>query len=292
MLRTSISALLALSVGSPAFAADAERTPLAPSSAWNVNYADDYCRLARTFGTGDDMVYVLFDRFSPDPSFKLVLAGKAMSRFNGAEDVSVRFGPDEEAQRLAFFYGDLGKGQPALIFRNRVSFGAPAKRGSDADDIADGKMSAGRIAAVTEMTLGPPSRSMRFALGSMRAPFAALDKCITNLLVTWGVDPAVDATLSRRAAPTGNPAQWVTSEDYPQMAVRFGQQGMVAFRLSIDKNGAATACHIQQSSRPVEFDKLVCQALMRRARFQPALDKDGNAVASYYRSNVIFQLGR
>ena len=63
-------------------------------------------------------------------------------------------------------------------------------------------------------------------------------------------------------------------------------------RRLLARMGKPSACHIQQSASPPEFSKAVCDAMMRRAHFEPALDKDGKPVASYYRSSVIFLMGR
>ena len=124
----------------------------------------------------------------------------------------------------------------------------------------------------------------------MKAPFAALDKCMDELLVRWGVDVARHTTLFRRVVPVESPANWLKNSDYPESARFKGAQGIVNFRLSIDDVGKATACHIQQSTRPPEFDTAVCKALMRRARFKPALDKDEKPLASYYRGTVVFSM--
>jgi hypothetical protein len=69
-----------------------------------------------------------------------------------------------------------------------------------------------------------------------------------------------------------------------------GQPAIVEFRLSIGADGVPLACHIQETTRPKEFDNAVCKSLMRRARFEPALDATGTAITSYYRNTVRFQI--
>lgn len=292
--RVLSSFALATMLTSPVHAAAPEPEVLAASTKWNVNYADDSCRLLRAFGTGDALTMVVFDRFAPGQGFKLMLVGKRFAIVRPGSEATLQFGPDEAKQAHSFFSGDLGKGRPALILRGDLRLDAPIERdraSRKAEREEAPPMSPERIAAVDRLTLTSPlRRPVRFALGSMQAPFAVLDKCIANLLTKWGIDTQRHANLSRRAEPTANPGSWLNSSDYPQIAIVKGVQGIVNFRLSVDASGAPTACHIQQSSRPQEFDKAVCAAMMRRARFAPALDQAGIALASFFRGTVVFKI--
>lgn len=110
------------------------------------------------------------------------------------------------------------------------------------------------------------------------------------MLTHWGIDVAADKTLSRRATPRGNPGFWVSSSDYPSHLVEKRAQGIILFRLSVAEDGSVSDCHIQQSTRPAAFDKIVCQILSRRARLDPALDASGKPIKSYWRSSFRFQI--
>ena len=292
--RVLSSFVLAAMLTTALHAAAPEPEVLAASTKWNVNYADDSCRLLRAFGTGDDLSMVVFDRFAPGQDFKLMLVGKRFGNVRPGGEATVQFGPDEAKQAHSFFSGDLGKGRPALILRGDLRLDAPIDRDRSSRKAAREQappMSPERIAAVDWLTVtSPPRRPVRFALGSMQAPFAALDKCIANLLTKFGIDTQRHANLSRRVEPMSKPGSWLNSSDYPQIAVVKGAQGIVNFRLSVDASGTPTACHIQQSSRPQEFDKAVCAAMMRRARFASALDQAGVALASFFRGTVVFKI--
>lgn len=231
----------------------------------------------------------MFDRFAPGQNFKLLVAGARLNSLGTAEAAELRFGPNEQMQKVAFFQGDLGKGRPALIFRGTLSLEGKSKPKSKPDGVPAEPIGSDRIAAVNALTIGTPlRRPVRLALGSMRAPFAALDKCTDDLLVRWGVDPVRHATLTREATPKVDPSHWITSNDYPSTALMRGAQGIVDFRMSVDENGSPTGCHIQQSTRPPEFDTTVCKVMMKHAQFLPALDKDGKPFADFFRSSVTF----
>ncbi len=277
-------------------AAPPQPETLAPSSAWNVNYGDDSCRLARVFGAGDAMVLVVFDQFAPGRSFKLTMGGKRFRYVSNGGKASVRFGPDEAEQMRDFFTGSYSKDLPALILRGDLRMDKQSDLPRGARRFGAGgdtpPLSPARVAAVRELVIGRPLlRPVKLELGSMRAPVAALDKCLDDLLTRWGVDVARHASLSRHVMPLSDAMTWLTSSDYPSGARMMGEQGIVNFRLSVDETGKPSACHIQQSSRPPEFDDAVCKAMMRRARFTPALDKDGKPLASYFRGTVVFKIG-
>lgn len=88
------------------------------------------------------------------------------------------------------------------------------------------------------------------------------------------------------AAPTGNPAEWVTTNDYPTKALREEAQGTVAFRLEIGSDGLVRDCTITNSSGSQELDEATCSLVMRRARFTPARNTQDHAVASSYSNRV------
>ena len=294
----AIATVSIIAAASPA-AAQSSKDPLVlkPSSAWHVDYADDRCRLARQFGEGDEQVYAFFDRYGPSEYFRLTVAGKPVKTSVEKADAAVQFGPSEAQQEILFFNGNLGK-RPALLFAGNVrvapatasEFAAATKRDDD-DRIDFAPISEARQKAIRYLSIGKPlRRAVTLETGSMRAPFAALDKCIDNLMTNWGIDTEKHKTLTRKLKPQQSPGKWVVSSDYPLDMLASGQPAIVEFRLSVGVDGIPTACYIQSTTRPKEFDDAVCKSVMRRARFDPALDADGKPLVSYYRNTVRFQL--
>ncbi len=271
---------------------------LTPSSKWQVNYADDSCRLARQFGTGDEEIIFVLDKMGPSEHFKLTLAGKYFRRFRYDTDIFTMFGPSEQKQKVAFFSGDFGKGLPALIQRSTMRFtpitDAEAKMAEKAkpeDQFELQPIGKDREAAITFMDIGQfKNPSIRLQLGSMEKPLAALSKCTEGLLRNWGVDIVKHATLNKKAVPLKSPANWLVPADYPQKMLQQGQRGVLYVRLSVDETGLPSQCHIQLSTRPQEFEEAVCNGLKRRARFSPALDADGKPIASYWQSGIVFDM--
>jgi Gram-negative bacterial TonB protein C-terminal len=266
---------------------------LKPVSPWAVDYAEDHCRLARQFGAGDQLTYLFLDRYQPGPSFNLTMAGKSVKTNVDEAEASVTFGPNEVGQMLNFRRGAIGE-LPALIFTGRTTIALPSKAqlegGKDGwDQFVQTRDD--RHKAVQYLEIGKPlRRTIILETGAMKAPLAALDKCMDNLLTYWGVSVDQHKSLTRWVTPHSDPRYWLTSEDYPSDMLREGQPALVKFRLSVGADGVPTACHIQSTTRPKEFDDAVCKSVIRRARFDPALDADGKPLASYFQSSVYFNI--
>ena len=134
------------------------------------------------------------------------------------------------------------------------------------------------------------SRPLVLKTGSLSKPFEALTTCVDNLVKSWGLDPAIVKTQTRGATPESDPGNWIRSSDYPQGMLMLRQPAIVNFLLNVDANGAVTKCTIQETTYPKAFDDAVCNAVTKRARFKPALDANGQAVASYWQRTVRFVL--
>jgi TonB family protein len=277
----------------PALAADkSEPVVLPPASPWHVQYADDSCRLAREFGTGEAAVTLMIDQFEPGDMFRMSLIGGRMKRPAGLDEARVRFGAALPEQAVPFYPSMVGK-YPAWSFaqdmRVRPLSDAETAARAVQEDAPLAPISEEEKASVTAIDIGRPlRRPLRLHTGSMKASFAAMDACTDELLTHWGIDVVRHKTRSRPVTPADSPGIWLKSEDYPSAMQQMGQPGIVQFRLTVDEKGIPAACHIQQSTNPEGFDRTVCEKLMRRARFVPALDKDGKPMTSYYRDTVHF----
>lgn len=89
---------------------------------------------------------------------------------------------------------------------------------------------------------------------------------------------------SKGVAPRGSPSSWVTNDDYPAAAIRANQEGTVEFTLSVDASGRSTACAVTKSSGWPLLDQTTCSLIQRRARFTPAMNKEGEAIPSEFSS--------
>lgn len=90
--------------------------------------------------------------------------------------------------------------------------------------------------------------------------------------------------------PDGDVSTWVITDDYPEAAWVEFREGTTEVRLAVNVAGRVTGCTINRSSGHPDLDSAACTALVQRARFQPARDGAGNAVAGEYTRRVRWQL--
>lgn len=85
---------------------------------------------------------------------------------------------------------------------------------------------------------------------------------------------------------------WITNDDYPAADARQHHEGTVGFTLQIDASGRVTNCNVTASSGYPGLDNGACVLLLRRARFEPARDAGGKAMASSYPGKFTWRLGK
>ncbi len=86
--------------------------------------------------------------------------------------------------------------------------------------------------------------------------------------------------------PKGNVGGWVTSDDYPSRDLQQEHQGSVSVRLTVGPAGRVTDCSVTSSSGFPGLDSATCSKIKSRAKFDPALDGDGNPTSGSYSKSV------
>ena len=291
-----------LLLGTPALATEAQGPQsdtlnLKPSSRWHLQFADDSCRLARFFGEGQQRTAFYLERYEPGDGFVMTVAGKPFKQRRYRSEISVQFGSHLSAQNQYFTLGSVGAYEPALIFSS-MKF-ADKNEEDDAPELDAAPDVFGQdFAPEAEAAISwirfryKKKNAIVLETGSLGDPMKVMRNCTDDLLKHWGIDLDKHKNLARLPEPKTNIGRWVTPKDYPLDLLSSGHQGIVHFRLSVGADGKPTDCHIQQSTRPEGFDRAVCRALMKRARFEPAVTKDGEKIASYWRNTVRFQIPR
>lgn len=122
---------------------------------------------------------------------------------------------------------------------------------------------------------------------------AMLTGCFENVgaMLLAARAPDDDGSKGERApAPMGSPARWVTSNDYPSTPIRSEMAGRTTIRLSVDRFGFPISCQVLESSDHTLLDDITCKAMLRRARFFPARDANGDAVAGHYQQSISWEV--
>jgi protein TonB len=99
--------------------------------------------------------------------------------------------------------------------------------------------------------------------------------------------PEVKLQPARAKANLGS---YVSDADYPSDAIRREEQGTTRFRLAVGPDGRVTGCTVTGSSGSAALDIATCRVMRSRARFAPARDTSGNAVADAVSSAIVWRL--
>jgi len=84
--------------------------------------------------------------------------------------------------------------------------------------------------------------------------------------------PAAPKYSAKRAVPRGNPADWVTTDDYPASDLRAQHAGSTGISVTVGTDGRVTSCEVTSSSGFPGLDAAACSNVSRRGRFTPAID--------------------
>lgn len=102
--------------------------------------------------------------------------------------------------------------------------------------------------------------------------------------------PPAPPVVSKAAGARGNPASWITNDDYPARALRDEAQGTVAIQWEINTQGRVENCRVTSSSGNKDLDDAACSLIVRRGRYSAALDQDGSPMRSTDRRRVVWRL--
>lgn len=299
-MRTFLVPLLGVGLmvqGVPAGAQDALR--LKPATPWIVDYADDSCRLARSFGTGAEKVTLFLDQFRPEAGFYIILGGEPVRARRDVIDLKLKFqfGPNEPEQEENANTGTMEKA-PALLVNTEQRL-APLTDAEKAakeaaresgDRFTTPPVSKERMSAVKFLHVIGTPKGLVLETGPMDKALGILGECAWDTVEDWGLNVEQQRTLKRGPVAKDGGQGWFSASDYPTNMARGNYQGTVYYRLIVDENGKPKSCHVQRSTRPKDFDETVCRVVMRRGKFEPALDANGNPVPSFWSQAITFRL--
>jgi len=271
-----------------------EPLQMAPASNWVMDYAEDSCALRRAFEGGGNRAYLELRQFGPGEQFQVTLGSDTLSRTSRTP--RTRFEPDDGlTERLPAYFFDRD-GMHGVLYTDSLRPTAldlsPGRTGRFPDWPAAEREA--RERSVTGLTvIGSFERSISLSTGEMHQPMEAMRKCLDELLAHWGLDAAVQRTLSRPARPVDQMA-WArrVQASYPMDLLRAGRSGVVNIRLVVGADGKPSSCISNKDAPDSAFEKHACEATMRHARFEPALDINGVPVASYFTTTISYQVSR
>ena len=282
----------ALSLTAPAIANAREPLVLEPSSAWNIDYSPESCKLGRKFGEGENAVTAVFMKSAPGPSMQVLAVGKSL-KIRWREKIKYTWWPTggDESERAGALFGESDEVTSILVTTSLVVFPTHSEEPFllDIGDLE--RLERERAAQVTQFRFVKGLKSpVTLELGDMSAPMAALETCVDALVESWGLDPSEQRALSRPAMPANDTQRWIKDSEYPKGALENDREAIIEFRLLVDEGGKVTRCDTVGTFVESDFSKGLCALVRDRAQMTPALGPDGEPVASYYVQTVRYQM--
>lgn len=96
--------------------------------------------------------------------------------------------------------------------------------------------------------------------------------------------------ISKAAGAKGDPAQWVTQDDYPPRALREEREGTTAISWEINEQGRVENCRVTSSSGSPDLDEAACRAITRRGKYTPAQDENGSPMRTSQSRRIRWQI--
>ncbi|SEK48379.1 outer membrane transport energization protein TonB [Sphingomonas palmae] len=102
--------------------------------------------------------------------------------------------------------------------------------------------------------------------------------------------PPAPPVVSKAAGAKGNPADWISTDDYPPSSIRAEEEGTSVIAWTINAQGRVENCRTTSSSGSSALDQAACRAITRRGRYSPATDAAGNPIATTATRRVVWKL--
>ncbi len=293
MRRTAL-AVAALSLPLIAAPARAGVVEIAPAGPWNVDFAEEKCRLARLFGEGENRHLLVFQQYWPGKDAGVTVAGPAFDRFRSLQRTDVRFFEAQKPLRTTPFKGRVeGHGSGLIYSSLAITDGEPAAVNTVDEPVAGGipqlDPAEGDRVQFVELTQG--GRTVRLDTGRLGEAFKVLNECTLDLLRDWGLDPEKHLTAASLPRWTNQAA--LTRRivaDYPVAAASQGEQAIMRMRVIVGEDGSVESCTLLKATAAERLESPACR-IMRGARFEPARDANGTPFRSLYVTSITYRMG-
>lgn len=292
-MRRTLLALAALPALIPAPAL-AEPVVLKPDSPWNVDFAEDKCRLTRTFGGGANRHFLAFQQYWPAKDAGLTIAGPAFEKFRSLQRTDVHFFAAQKPLRTTPFRGSVGDYGSGVIYSSiRIAGGEPDAVNEVDESVAGGIPQLDPVEGdrVEFVDLKQGGREVRLETGPLGDAFKVLNQCTLDLLRDWGLDP--EQHLTATSLP-----RWINQAaltrkivaDYPSGAFSQGEQAIMRMRVIVAEDGSVESCTILKATDTERLESPACR-VMQGARFEPARDAQGRPFRSLYVTSITYRIG-
>jgi TonB family protein len=232
-----------------------------PAGKWNLDFGDAGCRIGRVFSSGAREASFGFTSAPTRPEFSLLLTIPDTMFTSRAKVITVS--------------------APGITPVEVRSFGVtPLKSGVKLITIQLDRANFAPFLSAREVSIEGAGSAVTIQTGGSAGIATAMTKCEEDLIREWKIEPAEIDRIATPSKPI-NPAGWITFADYPPAALRDGLEGTATALMRADVTGKVQECRVVASSGTRVLDETTCKLFLMRARYSPALDKDGRPVPSW-----------
>ena len=283
VLAAAVSPALANAQDYPAEMVAKDRAVILEATGpWKLDMDETGCRLSRSFGPEDAPSVLLLEQFAPRRVFQTTLAGPDIPELSGTS-LYAGARSDEKTRRVYGMHGQTEYG-PSLTVVNSTLVSLEEWKEADGEPITP-EIALEDAAMVERFVVRQATRIVSFETGDMTEPVRALNTCAFDFLSYWGLDP--DAHRGFHPPALSNEVTFLKRlmHEYAEKHATSGHKAVAHIVAMIDREGAVTDCRTDyvMTTGGDEIDP--CEDL-REKRFDPATDREGNAIASYYSRSV------
>ena len=248
------------------FAALAFQSP--QTSKWSVDFADAYCEATRTYGSEDAARKL---------SIRPPLDSSATTRLTFERKILEVRGPLEKSATI-----DFGDGAP--LFRTHLQPAIGERGFRYILDLPEPQARRLRLARAIDLKTSAKVDG-RYDIVPAAPLFKALGRCTSDLRSRVGVAPD-GSEASVQASPTTPLGALFSASNYWTVENHVGKTNEITVSLLIDKAGSVRDCSVVTGTGSAGLDTQSCQVFLRAAKFAPARNAKGDAVASLLHQTV------
>lgn len=289
LIRTGFLAVLLSAIAVTPVTADDNPPVLEAASDWVLDYADDSCALRRAFGDPERPVVLEMRQHVSGPNMRLMIFGQSLENTGDAGEFRLAPGSDWLTIPYVTFLRMADGGEGVQFFASLL----PAETQlASIDEFFVNPEHREREAAIRRLeTRGFFENDVVLQVGPLDQAMLAMRSCTDDLMTQWGIDPERYRENTRPPEPI-NQMGWTRQivRAYPAEMLRAGQEGRVDVLLVVGNDGRVDRCVVTASTANVGLQESACEDLQRYARFEPALDGDGEPTRGFWSTRVIYDI--
>lgn len=260
-----------LALATLAAAAPPSRPALAPTGKWVVDFDTAQCVASRNYGSPDKPLFLALKQPALGDVMQLLFLRPSSSSSRFAEQVDATLATDGGAPVAKTMLSYSSTDRKMRV----VQFNMPLNEFA-------------RVRGAQALTVRAAGLDETFALKDLDRLMTVMDQCVADLRMVWNVGEPLAPNLAQ--GPVGSLLGVFSSDDYPSVAFDKEAGGSVGFALLIDEQGRVADCTVTRTSGVAALDAQSCATVKQRARFKPAIGRDGKPAKSSWQQRMTWRI--